>query len=301
MEIVKKAISEARPHLSKQSISTYTSILKNLYEKVFGNLDVDLKKFDDHKKILEYLKDLEPNKRKTILSALVVLTDNKEYREQMRDDITEYNKDQYKQEMNEKQSESWVDGEEIKELIAVYDKNANAIYRKKVKTMVDLQTIQNYIILCLLGGVYLPPRRSKDYVDFKIRNINKDTDNFIHKNSFVFNSYKTAKTYGRQIVEVPVILMRKIKKWIKLNPTDYLLFDNNTNPLTNVKLNQRLNKLFGNKKVSVNQLRHTYLSDKYQDSIKIKEEMSKDLDTMGSSMIQEKVYIKRKKPVNNEV
>ena len=31
METIKNKIIEVRPHLSKQSVSTYTSILKNLY------------------------------------------------------------------------------------------------------------------------------------------------------------------------------------------------------------------------------------------------------------------------------
>jgi hypothetical protein len=53
---------------------------------VFGN-DVDFHKFDDTKSILHYLKDMAPNKRKTILSALVVITDKKEYRDLMMQDV----------------------------------------------------------------------------------------------------------------------------------------------------------------------------------------------------------------------
>ena len=88
-----------------------------------------------------------------------------------------------------------------------------------------------------------------------------------------------------------------MNKWIKINHTDYLLFDTNDNALSNVKLNQRLNKLFDHKKVGVNQLRHTYLSDKYQSSIDTNNEMANDLKNMGSSMIQEKIYIKKQPPV----
>ena len=293
MENIKTAIIEARPHLSKQSISTYTSILKNLYSKVFESDNVELNKFNDTKKILEHLKSLEPNKRKTVLSALVILTDKKEYRDQMLEDINKYNEEQHKQEKSEKQNESWVQGEEVKKLINAFEKEVKLIYKKESPNMSDLQTIQNYIILCLLGGVYIPPRRSKDYVEFKISNIDKNTDNYMNKNKLIFNSYKTAKTYGQQELEIPEVLQKILKKWIKINPTDYLLFDSNKNQLSNVKLNQRLNKLFGDKKVGVNQLRHTYLSDKYQDTIKANTDMAKDLSKMGSSMIQEKIYIKK--------
>ena len=298
METIKNKIVEVRPHLSKQSISTYTSILKNLYSKVFKSDEVDISKFNETKKILDFLKTLEPNKRKTILSALVILTDKKEYRTQMLEDIQQYNEDQHKQEKSEKQNESWVEGEEIKKLIDAIGKEVKLIYKKENPSISDLQTVQNYIILCLLGGVYIPPRRSKDYVDFKIKNIDKSKDNYMNKNKLIFNSYKTSKTYGQQEIEIPIELQKILKKWIKINPTDYLLFDSNKNQLSNVKLNQRLNKLFGDKKVGVNQLRHTFLSDKYQESIKTNNEMADDLNKMGSSMIQEKIYIKKNKSTN---
>lgn len=294
MDNIKKAIIMARPHLSNQSISTYMSILKNLYINVFGDVsDINLDKFNDTKKILDHLKSLEPNKRKTVLSALVILTDKKDYRDQMLNDIQSYNEEQHKQEKNEKQNESWVDSSDIKNIIDHISKEIKYIYKKDALTMGDLQTIQNYIILCLLGGTYIPPRRSKDYVDFKISEISKTKDNYLDKNKLIFNSYKTAKTYGQQEITTPPELLKILRKWIKINPTNYLLFDNNKQQLSNVKLNQRLNKIFGDKKVGVNQLRHTYLSDKYQSTIQANNDMAKDMKDMGSSTIQEKIYIKK--------
>ena len=115
----------------------------------------------------------------------------------------------------------------------------------------------------------------------------------MEKGCLVFNSYKTSKTYGQQKVVIPPELKAILTKWIKINPTEYLLFDGKKNQLTNVKLNQRLNKMFGDKKVGVNQLRHTFLSDKYQETIKLNNDMADDLQKMGSSTSQEKVYIKK--------
>jgi hypothetical protein len=112
------------------------------------------------------------------------------------------------------------------------------------------------------------------------------------KNEFVFNSYKTAKTYGQQRISIPIELKKLINKWIKINPTNYLLFDTSLKPLTNVKLNQRLNKIFG-KKSGVNQMRKTYLSDKYGDLINKKNELDIDMAKMGSSKSQENIYIKK--------
>jgi len=165
--------------------------------------------------------------------------------------------------------------------------------KKQKYTLSDLQEIQNYIIIALLGGIFISPRRSKDFCDFKIRNIDVSKDNYMDKNKFIFNSYKTAKTYGKQDVDIPVKLKNIIAKWIKINPTEYLLFDANMNKLSAVKLNQRLNKIFDGKKVGVNQLRHTYLTDKFADSIKREKVIKDTMEDMGSSKEMLKTYVKK--------
>jgi hypothetical protein len=288
---LKEDIKEKKPKLSKQSIITYASILANLYSHIWSDDTYTMSKFDDVEPVLEYLKNIEPNKRKTVLSALYGITGKKEYRDLMLGDIEKYNEKEHKQEMNDIQQENWVSKNEISELLDVLAKTANHLYKKINLASNDLQLIQQYIILCLLGGVYIPPRRSKDFVDFKIKNINKEIDNYIDGNKLIFNSYKTAKFYGSQTIEIPKELKTILTKWIKSNPTDYLLFDSKEEQLSNVKLNQRLNKLF-DKKVGVNQLRHTYLSEKYQSTIETNRAMAKDMSDMGSSRSQEKQYIK---------
>ena len=290
--IIKDEIIKLKPNISVSSVNTYNSILKNLYKNVFKSTDIDLKKFENTAPIISYLKDLEPRKRKTILASLVVITDNKRYRDQMLKDIEEYRADESKQVKSDKQNESWVEKSEIDDIFKDMTNNVNILYKKKTLTMPDLQDIQNYIILCVLSGIYIPPRRSKDYVDFKIRDIDREKDNYIDKKTMVFNSYKTAKTYQRQELPIPPELLKILNKWIKVNPTDYLLFDSNGKKLSNVKLTQRLNKIFG-KKASVNQLRHSYLSDKYQDTIKLNKDMADDMAAMGSSRHQESIYIKK--------
>jgi integrase len=292
MENIKDYIKEKKPTLSKSSLITYTSILKNLYKKVFGDGEIDMKKFDQDDKVLDFLKNIPPNKRKTILSSLVIITNKKSYRDLMLEDVRDYNKEIHKQEKTEEQKESWVDTNQVKEILNELRVNTDLIYKKKKLTLGDLQEIQSYIIMCLLGGVYIPPRRSKDFVDFKIKNIDKNADNFLEKNKMYFNSYKTAKTYGQQIVEIPLQLKNILNKWIKINPTEYLLFDSKMNKLSSVKLNQRLNKIFGEKKVSVNQLRHTYLTDKYNEHSKIQKDLAVDMKEMGSSVNMADTYIK---------
>jgi integrase len=291
---IKEYIKSKRPSLGESSITTYASILKNLYKNVFGKGEVDFKKFEDVDKVLKYLDDVPPNRRKTILSSLVIITDNKKYRDLMLEDVRNYNKDISKQEKTDKQEENWVTNEEIKDVYNDLKSSADVLYKKSHRTPNDLQQIQSYIIMALLSGQHIPVRRSKDYVDFRIKNIDPEKHNYISENGkeLVFNSYKTAKTYGQQRLPLPLKLKNILKKWISINPTDYLLFDLHFNQLSNVKLNQRLNRLFDGKKVGVNGMRKTFLTEKFGDVSRQKKELEETMSAMGSSTAQEKTYIK---------
>ena len=110
---------------------------------------------------------------------------------------------------------------------------------------------------------------------------------------FCFNQYKTAKFYHKQDVEVPVTLKTVLNKWTKLINNDYLLFDSNNNPLTPVKLNQRLNKIFDGK-ISVNALRHSFLTDKYLNKPMTNlKDMNETAKEMGHSVMQALEYVKK--------
>jgi len=289
---IKAYIKSKREGLAESSITTYASILKSLYKKVWGNEKMDFAKFSEHKVILESLKDLPPNKRKTILSALFIITQIPQYRTLMMEDSTAYAKEIAQNKKTETQEENWVEPQEIDSVLTKLEKDASAIYKKTSKTPQDLQEIQNYIIMVMLSGKYIPTRRSKDFCDFKIKNINPETDNYIDKKNLVFNSYKTAKTYGRQTLPIPIKLKNILNKWIAINPTDYLLFDVNMNPLTNVKLNQRINKIFDGKKVSTNNLRHTNITEALGEHKATKKKAEKLMTDMGSSFNMVDTYYK---------
>lgn len=288
---IQEELHKIRPTLSAGSLKTYTSLLKNVHKNVFKDKDISKKDFDECDKILEYLKELKPNQRKTILSGLVVISDKPKYRSAMLEDIKDYSKEINKQEKSVAQEANWIEQNELNEVFANVKSTATALYKKSKLTMSDLQDIQNYIILCLMTGLYIPPRRNLDYTEMKIKNINKDTDNYIDKNSLVFNTYKTAKFYGEQRIEIPKELKSILTKWIKINDSEYLLFDINGSKLTSVKLTQRLNKIFG-KHAGANLLRHLFLTEKFGDTIKKNNEIAESMEDMGSSASQLKVYVK---------
>ena len=293
---LKDYLVKEKPSLSQSSITTYHSILKSLYTKVFHSNELDLNKLkEETEKILDYLKDLPFNKRKTTLSALLIINPNeKRYRDLMLNDINTYNQEQKQQTMNDKQEENWITEDEIKHKWELAKKNAMLLYKKQHLTTADLQDIQSFVILSLLSGIYIPPRRLLDYCQpFKIKNIDLEKDNYMDKKNLIFHTYKTAKYYGRQEVAMPLPLKKILQKWISVNPTDYLLFDSQMKPLSSVKLNQRLVKLFDNKKIGVNMLRHIYLSTKYQPLATMNKELENDFKDMGSSIAQTNVYIKK--------
>jgi hypothetical protein len=258
---------------------------------VFNSRDIDFKRYDDSKTILEYLSEVPPNKRKTILSALVIITDNDKYRSQMNDDVKQYNKDIATQEKSPSQEQSWMKTDEIKKAYDTLAKHAALLYKKESLSTNDLQDIQNYIIVALVSGLFIPPRRSLDYTNFKIKNIDP-TLNYLDKKTLTFCSYKTFRLYGKQTLEVPPPLLKILKKWISVNPTEWLLFDTKGQKLTPIKLTHRLNKIFGTGK-SINAIRHCYLTDKYGDTIKVNEALAADMKQMGSSMGVAPNYIKR--------
>lgn len=293
MKTIEETLIENRPKLSGSSIKTYKSILSNLFKKIYGDNEYTLPKFKDHEKFLEFLKDYPSSKRKTYLSALAVLCpDVHQYRELMNSDGQKYNSEQKNQEKTEKQKETWVDQEELSKIFDECQAEANQLYKLKKLTMTDIQKIQNYIILCLVSGKFINIRRSLDWTEMKIKDYDKETENYLEKGVFHFNIYKTSRFHNEQEVKMGTELKRIINKWVKFNEGGtYLLFDNNGKKLTPTKLTQRLNKILG-KKASINILRHSFLSEKYKDMPALSD-LQEEAKEMGHSLIEHLEYIKK--------
>ena len=284
---LKSILREKRPNLSDKSIATYSSILRNIMKNMLTD---NVSKLDESSKVLDYLDEFKPSQRKTKLSALVVLTDNDEYRDQMLNDIRSYNDSMKSRTKSDKEAANWVSQPELDKIYKDLKTQANALFKKSELSKSDLQTIQNYVILSLY--TLIPPRRSLDYTEMKINNIDKKQSNYINGKKFIFNTYKTSRVKGQDNVQIPTQLKTILNKWIKINPTDYLLFDNNGGKLTPVKLNQRFEKLFG-KKFSTSMIRKLHLSSNYGATMKKMDEMASTMKSMGSSSTQINHYVKK--------
>lgn len=208
-------------------------------------------------------------------------------------DVQVFNADMKKQEASPAQRAAAITSDELQGIYGKLAAEAAVLLRKPQRTVTDLLAIQDWVILALLGGIFIPPRRSLDYCAFKVTGqINPEVDNHISKNDLVFNTYKTAKTYGRQTVAIPKELKSILTKWMKIDPSEWLLFDSQFRPLTSVKLNQRLNRIFGGRKIAINALRHAYLTSKYTAFSKEQKAMAEDMTRMGSSAGMLDTYVK---------
>jgi hypothetical protein len=288
-EKIEDEIKQKRPNLNPSSLKTYISILFNLHKKLADN-DESIEWFDDDKKILEHLEDKTPQTRKTVLAALFVLTGNSEYQRLMLIDCKHTN-DLYKsQKKSQKEEDNWMSSSEIKEIYDDLYQRVALMFSQKL--IADYTTINNFILLGCLGGVSgLSPRRSKDYTEMKIKNYTNQ-DNYFKAGKFYFNVYKTANQYGEQIIDVKQKapeFFKILNKWIKVNPTEYLLFSSNKQKLTSPQITRMLNKLLG-KNVSSSMLRHIFLTDKYGD---IQNEMFEDAENMAHSSNMQQLYIKK--------
>ena len=126
----------------------------------------------------------------------------------------------------------------------------------------------------------------------RIKNYDVKKDNYYKDGIFHYQIYKTAKSYGEQQINVKQlapVFYKILQKWIKINPTDYLIFTEQLCKFSSSLITRRLNSLFGSK-ASTNMLRHSYITSKYGD---IQAEMQRDSVAMSHSMTEQALYIKR--------
>ena len=288
-------IKQAKPNIAESTVKSYNTTLKSIYKNVFGETEKpDIENFKDVEKILNYFKGSPLSTRKTKLSAVVALAPLEEYKTQIITLIKEIQSETNKSEMTQKLEESEITPTEMKEVVKTVKQNADAIQKKSELTMRDLQEIQKYVIVSLYHG-HIAPRRSIDYTEMVLKPTDKKTQNYIdmRKSKFVFNNYKTAGTYGTQEIDIPPALKNILKKWIILIPTEvnHLLFNNYSEPLSNVSLGQRFNEIFGGAK-SVNSMRHYFLTQNHSETVRMTDRLSDDMKAMGSNARQVKSYVK---------
>ena len=273
-EIIIDKLKKNRPNITESSIKTYVSNLVSINKKLNGKHEMSF--YDDYEPILKFIEkeDTSLQTKKTLLSALYIMTNIKEYREKMIAYCNEVNNKYKEQKLTDKQKQHRISFDDVKEKVE------EAL--DHLKNNPTLENYNLYLASVFSSGIYTPPRRS-EFCNIKIKNYDINTDNYLLKKKIVFNQYKTAKKYGSQTYDIPNEVLPFLKRYLKVNTSDYLFTkSDNTTVMNNSDYNRLLNKIFG-KTISVDSLRSIYLSEKYK-MVPSYNEMADTATKMGNSI-----------------
>ena len=282
-----------KPDISESSRKLYTFNLLKLND---GKPIKDLK-FLGNESVLEKIKELKPNTRRTYLIAIVSSLKGRtepKYKKlytkyyEMMDALNKELKDNSSK--SETAKENWIEQSEVEGTLDNLKSIIPEIKDKKKITDEEFARLTKLVVL----GLYTlqQPRRNKDYTDCLIVKKVPDDKAFnyldVAKWEWVFNNYKTEKTYKQKILPVPDTLKELLQVYIKFHPQakeikkkvieeKIPLFPNIT---TSPEMTRMLNKIFG-KKIGVSMLRAINLTDKYGDTLK---NLKRDVAEMGTSV-----------------
>jgi hypothetical protein len=311
-----KILRTNRPLITNSSINVYLSGIRSIAKDIKTPLNTLDDIVDNHSLILKALMNYKPSIRKTKIAGFISLLDRKDknpkeiediikdYRIQMIKDAEEVNNNEMKQKFSKKQEDNYISWNEVEEVYKKMSVECLPIL-KALKSLNDgkiFDKLQKFILLSMY--VLTPPRRSMDYADFKIHNIDVDNDNFMttiqRKHYLVFNSYKNKNKLGTQQISITPELAYIIKKWTKINDSDYLISTKTKGKVSQVRINQLLNDIF-NKKIGSSMLRHIYLTHHFS-NVDL-EKLKDTTEAMGSSQIERTLkYVNKneeKETINN--
>lgn len=283
--------------LKDNSINTYASSLNYILYTLLKISDTfSFEMFDEQDKIIKLLQDdvsKNASQRKVYWKALIRITDNNDkYKKEFDEDIVVENEMRNKQEKTEKQIESWTTKKEIDDKYKEYFEKYNKLFDKEEITNNEYQKLQQLVIITIYSQLEGAPRLM-EFTEMKIKNYDESKDNYYKNGYFYYNKFKTIKSEKKQSEKLNTNVKSIIDKFILYNTTDYLLIDNKLNKLRNIQLNQRINKLF-NKKVGANGLRHSKITDLYNDISINLNVISENARKNKHSLFTHLQYIKKK-------
>ena len=282
-----------KPDISESSRKLYTFNLLKLND---GKPIKDLK-FLGNESILEKIKELKPNTRRTYLIAIVSSLKGRtepKYKKlytkyyEMLDGLNKELKDNSTK--SETAKENWIEQTEVESKL---DELKSILPEIKDKKKISEDEFNRLTKLVVLGLYTLQqPRRNKDYTDCMIVKKVPDDKSYNYldttKWEWVFNNYKTEKTYKQKVLPVPDALKELLQVYFKYHPqSKEIKKKTNDEPIpllpsvrTSPEMTRMLNKIFG-KKIGVSMLRAINLTDKYGDTLK---NLKKDVADMGTSV-----------------
>jgi hypothetical protein len=288
---IKEAITKARPAVKESTINQYLVLIKKL-QKLFETDKYDF--LDNPDGVYDMIKANKYTSIRNTYNAIIVylLALNEDHgNDDLIDDYSEL-----RDELNEKyeteqkagkfasdtQKNNFVKLDEIKKMIKTM---ANEIKTNNLKTKKELTgkdrellmmyTIYNMLIriptrLDFAGMLYIT---KSAYNKLKLEDKKQNNYLVIDKNKmfFVYNKYKTSKSYGEKIIDSPKDLNTILRMYIKLTEKkngDSLFTTSTGNPIKPNVASQLLlkySKRYLKKNISVTMLRHIVLSDQFSD------------------------------------
>lgn len=267
-------IREKKPHLKDASVYNMVVNLKKLYRDVFGNEDYDISKFNDISLIVDFLKDKPINTIMTYYTYLYTLTDLPFYKEEN----GKLKKIRDSADLPPADEEHTITESEIKEKFKELKKKSTQLYKQPISKE-GLLTLQNAILVGLMGDLFMAPRRSKDYTEMLLKG-KADDKNYIENGEFVFNVYKTDKFYGQQRIKIPPVLKKMIDAYREVSPHEYLFTSLFGKQLQSI--GARLNEIFG-RPIGVNSMRRNSLKE-FRPFLDQKKKINEKMTLMGSSI-----------------
>ena len=269
--------------INTKSISILT--IKNYLCQLKKFKDIDISKIY---LIKEISKKYKPATFKNSINAIIkYIRLDKNHDVNLIDKYLSYSDDLTEQDIRnpniktEKEELKWTTMKKLKEVLSDYHLKIikNSIFEGSYENLnkSNKKILNDYIILALY--LLQPPRRVQDYanmiiIDNDVPPRNENYNYLIIKNSsvsqFIFNKYKTSKTYGKQFINISEELKIILNKYIKIifNSQPIHLLSNNNKPFNSNTLTKRIISIFKKsrikKAISVNIIRHIYISDQVE-------------------------------------
>ena len=300
-------------NISNSSIDLYIRNLEKL------NDDEPLKNFkflSSTENIINKLSDYKPNTYRgyliSICSALHLFDDKKtqklytEYYNLLMKINKELKEKEKEQNKSEVQKENWIDWKEVEK---IHNQLKEQVYKFKDAKEINqhkYNLLLEYVILSLY--YFIPPKRNQDWTLMNIiykeePNLDSNKNYYSYSdNKFIFNKYKTSKTNGELVENIPDNLKEVLEIYLKFHPLlkgkkptkniniPFLAYYDGSDLSSINSITRILNKVF-NKKIGSSMLRAIYLTSKFGDTVK---EMKQTANIMGHSpMTQINNYIKK--------
>lgn len=319
MEKVLEAIDKKR-NIKANSLKAYGISLRKVQEAVepkkeFTNLDF----LKNEEKVQESISDLKTSTQKNYLASIIVALDALNTKDKYTEELAsyrgylevvqeEYKKNEDSGEKSDSQQKNWATIKELQKILLKYKNEITEreLWNKEKLTPKQFDLIQKWVV----GSLYVSdPENPPSRLDFapcdvisetdfnKLHEDDKDLNNYLVVKSrnnkfFHFGEYKTSKKYGNNKVVLGKKLNSVMNIWLRHNDSDSLLVNSKGLPQTANGLSKYLNKVFApsGKNISVNMLRHIFISEKYPN---INNEKEADAKKMGHSVQQQGNYSKK--------